>query len=163
MSNTHKALLLFFVIIVGLFAFLYKDSLFDGIVQMEDNSSVPQKLELAHVLIGNKNISVEIARSEEERQTGLANRSFLGAEEGMFFVFDSDSKYSFWMKDTLIPLDIIWIDSDFTIVDVKENVKPESFPEVFEPSSPARYVLEVNSGFFKKQNLSIGQKIIYTK
>ncbi len=109
----------------------------------------------------NKCFSVEIAQTAAEREKGLMFREKLNSENGMLFVFPQSKVYGFWMKNTLIPLDIIWIDENKTIVDVKEDVLPckEEKCEVYYPNKEALYVLEINAGLAKEKNLSVGEKV----
>ena len=76
----------------------------------------------------------------------------------MLFVFEKEDVYQFWMKDTLIPLDMIWIDEGGKIVFIKENAEPcESEPcESFVPDGKAKYVLEINGGMTKLRGIDIG-------
>ena len=78
----------------------------------------------------------------------------------MWFVFDQEGIWAFWMKDTLIPLDMLWVAADGTIVTIAHDIKPESFPTTFGPSAPARYVLEVPGGFSRRHGIAEGQKIV---
>lgn len=92
---------------------------------------------------------VEIADSDEERQTGLMYRDNLPLNSGMLFIFDSSEKHAFWMKNTYISLDLIWIDEDKKVVSIKKGAEPclEERCDSFMPHKDARYVLEVNSGY----------------
>lgn len=104
------------------------------------------------VTIGDQSWEVEIANTPEARQMGLMGREKLEKGEGMLFVFDRENLHGFWMKNTLIPLDVIWISADKKVVDAqtlfpcKEEVCPG-----FLPKYPAQYVLEVNAGEFKRK------------
>ncbi len=115
---------------------------------------------MREVQIGNTTIEVEIADSEEERQRGLSNRNSLGEMNGMLFLFGQDGKWSFWMKDTRIPLDIIWANSDGTIVHIEKNVEPDSYPAAFTSDELARMVLEVNAGFVDAHGIAEGHKLV---
>jgi uncharacterized membrane protein (UPF0127 family) len=107
------------------------------------------------VIINGKTISIEIARTDTERAKGLSNRDYLAADSGMLFVFPKSDIYPFWMKDTKIPLDIVWINASTSlstgkIVDIV-TLTPQtsdSIPE-YSPKEKANYVLELNanSGF----------------
>ncbi len=92
--------------------------------------------------------SVEIASDDESRMKGLQFRKEMPANHGMLFIFPFAAKYSFWMKDTLIPLDMIWLDSSYRIVYIAHNVPPcKTDPcPTYEPSKDALYVLELNAG-----------------
>lgn len=106
-------------------------------------------------------INVEIADDDDERAKGLMFREKLNENGGMLFVFEDEDHQTFWMKNTMIPLDMIFIGTDFIIVDVK-NAKPcgEDPCKLYKSSKPAMHVLEVNSGFAAKNNIKIGDKII---
>ena len=110
---------------------------------------------------GNIIVNVEIADDAEERALGLMFREFLDDKNGMFFVFDDEDYHSFWMKNTLIPLDMIFISEDFKIVDIiyAEPCREDSC-ESYKPIKPAKYVLEVNGNFTIKNDVKIGNKII---
>lgn len=104
---------------------------------------------------------LEIADTSEERQEGLMNRSSLEENKGMLFVFEKPGKYSFWMKNTKIPLDMIWINSDNEIVHIKHNAQPcKKDPcESYGPDEEANYVLEINGGLAKKTGLKKGDRV----
>ncbi len=95
-------------------------------------------------------INIEVVDTPASRERGLSGRLSLPEGQGMLFVFDSDATYSFWMPNMRFAIDIIWIDSEGRIVDIKEHATPESYPEAFKPKNPARYVLEVGSGYAQK-------------
>ncbi len=104
---------------------------------------------------------IEIARTQEERAKGLMFRNKLADDRGMLFVFEEDDRWGFWMKNTLIPLDIIWINRGGKVVDIVEGARPfpGDNPPTFRPVSKARYVLEANSGFAKKNSIKVGDSI----
>lgn len=114
----------------------------------------------ATLSIGTTTIVAEIADSDAERAKGLGGRTSLEEGTGMWFVFEEDGLYPFWMKDTLIPLDIIWVAADGTIVTIVHGVKPDSYPQTFGPTAPARYVLEVLGGFAARQGIAEGQRVV---
>lgn len=129
------------LVLVGLFIFL-----------SDKNSN--------YVLINGKKIKVEIADSELEREKGLMYRESLDENSGMLFIFPDSKTRGFWMKNTLIPLDILFIDDSLKIVDIKTAIPCYSEPcAIYTSNLPAKYVLEVNSGFSKHNNLSIGERI----
>lgn len=109
---------------------------------------------------GNVIVNVEIADDAEERALGLMFREFLDDKNGMFFVFDYEDFHSFWMKNTLIPLDIIFISENFEIVDIiyAEPCKTDQC-ESYKPVKAAKYVLEVNGNFTINNDIKIGNKI----
>ena len=109
---------------------------------------------------GNVIVNVEIADDAKERAQGLMFREFLDDKNGMFLVFDDEDFHSFWMKNTLIPLDIVFISEEFEIIDViyAEPCKTDEC-ESYKPIKPAKYVLEVNGNFTIKNDIKIGNKI----
>ena len=109
-------------------------------------------------------IKVEIADDNEERMKGLMFRQRIDENEGMFFIFANEEYRTFWMKNTLIPLDIIFIDENFGIIDIKNAVPCKEEPcALYKSSKPARYVLEVNENFTMNNNVKIGDRVITSK
>lgn len=104
---------------------------------------------------------VEIADTSEERTKGLMYRENMEENHGMFFIFDSESELNFWMKNTYIPLDIIFFDVDKKVLSIHKNVQPcKNDPcELYSSLRPAKYVLEVNAGVSDLLNVQEGDKI----
>jgi len=120
------------------------------------------------ILIGNREkiirINVEVADDNQERSSGLMLREALDKNSGMLFVFDDEDYRSFWMKNTLIPLDILFINDDLEIVDIKNAVPCKEDPcALYRSSAPVRYVLEVNANFTYKNGVNTGDKLQKTK
>jgi len=110
--------------------------------------------------------SVELAKTLEERTNGLMFRKSLAENQGMLFVFGNEGNYPFWMENTMIPLDIIWIDKNQKVVFISADNKPcvvKKCP-LITPGVKAKYVLEINAGLSKKIDLKTGDKleIFYT-
>lgn len=145
-----------FIVIVGLFT--------QGKISIPvNNTSLKTPDTRKSISINNTRIYVEVARTDLEKQKGLSNRESLAENSGMIFVFNQGSRPSFWMKDTLVPLDIIWIRSG-RIVGIDKNVRPETGkPDSQLKKYPAPqgidYVLEVNAGFSDKNNITTDQMI----
>lgn len=93
------------------------------------------------ILVGNKKYDVEVAENEEERMKGLQEVIEMDDDEGMLFIFPEPQHVDFWMKDTEIPLDIIFINSDLEVISVKQG---EPMSEDFISEDNVQYVLEVN-------------------
>ena len=105
-------------------------------------------------------VNVEVANDEQERQQGLMFREFLDENSGMLFIFNEKAKYGFWMKNTLIPLDVVYIDEDLNIVDIIYAEPCKEDPcFIYKPKSDARYVLEVNGNFTAEHGISVGNKV----
>lgn len=94
------------------------------------------------IIIGDDEYNVEEAKTKEEKSKGLSNRKTLADDAGMLFYFENPQKVSFWMKDTLIPLDIIFIDANEEIISIKQGI-PEDETPIIEDN--VKYVLEVNA------------------
>lgn len=112
-------------------------------------------------LAGHPAIKAELAVSEKEMARGLMFRKSLAADKGMLFVFPDEDKRFFWMKNTLIPLDLFFISADFSIVDIKKNFQPCKTDNCspYESAALARYVLETNAGLADEQGLKVGDKV----
>jgi len=100
---------------------------------------------------------VEVADDPQERQKGLMNRETLNRGEGMLFVFPESKPQNFWMKNTLIPLSIAYIDDEGIIIDILP-MEPLDLSPV-SSSGPARYALEVNQGEFAYHRIKVGDKV----
>lgn len=104
-------------------------------------------------------INAEAAVSSTKRSQGLMYKEYLPENEGMFFIFEESSVKSFWMKNTTISLDIIFLDSNLTVTDVYSNTEPLRESPLYSSSSPSQYVLETNSGWAQKVNLKVGDSL----
>lgn len=111
------------------------------------------------VSVGEKTYQVVVSRSEFEHNRGLSGRTSLDLDTGMLFIFRTPDRYSFWMKDMLFPIDIVWADKDKSIIFMKENARPEDYPSLYTPEKEALYVLEISSGEIARNNFALGQKI----
>jgi uncharacterized protein len=103
-------------------------------------------------------MGVEVADTPAEWEHGLMNRSSMPGDAGMLFVFGNDAPRYFWMENTLIPLDMIFIAANLTIIDIHENATPLSL-DVIASSGPCRYVLEVNGGLCAADDVAIGDRV----
>lgn len=149
----YQQLLLF------IFAFLIVVFLFFLYTQYNIN-----RKELTVVNSKNKQvkISAEIVDDPIKMARGLMFRSSLGENEGMLFVFNSSAKHGFWMVNTTIALDAIYFDENKTVVDIiaMQPCASLSCP-TYAPKEDAKYVLEVNQGFAKKNSIIEGSKLVY--
>jgi len=101
---------------------------------------------------------IEIAKSESEKIIGLSNREYLDKRKGLFFINTVEDYHGIWMKDMLFPIDIIWLDKNLIVVDIRKNVMPDSYPEIFYPKEKSLYILEINAGLSEKYNIENGTK-----
>lgn len=128
-----------------------------------DSSSASSSAGLRTVAIetsGGKKVEVraEIADSETEQAKGLMDRTALGENRGMLFVFPDEQPRSFWMKNTLIPLSIAYMDSDGKIIDIQDMKPLDDDPPHYDSAEPAQYALEVNKGFFDERGVEVGDR-----
>ncbi len=77
----------------------------------------------------------------------------------MLFVFPTDAPYGFWMKDMLVPIDMFWLNSQGQVVSIASNVATSTYPHVFYPTAPARYVLETAAGFANRYDIATGTSL----
>ncbi|MFA6502707.1 MAG: DUF192 domain-containing protein [Candidatus Paceibacterota bacterium] len=139
------------VLAVGVAAGLYRTAALEGPLAV----SSPSVAEF-----GGVSLRLDYATTSESRERGLSGRASIPSDYGMLFVFPSDDRYGFWMRDTLVPLDIFWLDSKGQVVSLAEDVQPSSYPSVFYPSEPARYVLETSAGFASAHAVATGTPLL---
>ena len=106
---------------------------------------------------GEHQLQVYVARSDEERAQGLMFRRDMPPDEGMLFMCEDCAVQKFWMKDTLLPLSIAFIDEDGTILKVAD-MEPNDLEGV-SSDHPVRYVLEVNQGWFAQRGIAAGTRL----
>lgn len=105
-------------------------------------------------------LNIEIANSPYERETGLMYRTSMEKNQGMLFVFDEESILTFYMKNTYMSLDLIFISEKKEIISIYKNAKPNDLSSIFS-KLPSKYVLEVIQGVSDNLNLKIGDRINY--
>jgi len=109
------------------------------------------------MVVGNSPLSVELAVTPEERARGLMYRESLADDRGMLFVFEYSGRWGFWMKNTLIPLSIAFLDRDGTVINI-ENMQPHD-TTVTLPQGEILYALEVNLGWYARHGVRAGSRI----
>lgn len=126
-----------------------------------EDPETPPKLATGHVIFteaGQKDITVEITDNDETRQRGLMYRKSLDEDKGMIFSFAVKDDHTFWMKNTCLPLDMMFIDDDGVIVGIEENV-PTMNEHTYSVGCRSKYVLEVNAGFSRRHGVVAGQHV----
>lgn len=101
----------------------------------------------------------EIADTQAKQELGLGTRSSIPDNYGMLFVFPGAERYGFWMKDMLVPIDIIWLSDNGEILLIDHEVEPKTYPHVFYPPTPVKYVLETRSGWARESGWDVGTRI----
>jgi uncharacterized protein len=105
-------------------------------------------------------IEIEVADNDAEREQGLMYRDTMAENNGMLFLMETEEMQAFWMKNTILPLDIMFVDGERRIVNIQKNCKPYSLDQL--PSArPALYVVEVNAGFADKYAIKDGDFISF--
>jgi len=170
--NSSLKILLYIVFVAAIFYFVQERFNFFEISFRDERNQEDTRnegiVEESKVEIYNEDgepivVKVELAQTDDQKRVGLSGRRSLGDYEGMLFVMDEVGIHAFWMKDMLIPLDIIFIDSKHFIVDIKENVQPCGSgycPNIYS-ESPFLYVLEVNAGFTKSNKIVVGNSMVF--
>lgn len=124
------------------------------------SKNCPLRLNLGHVLPGSDScLMLEKATTEPARIQGLSDRLSMPQNQGMLFVFDESGSQCMWMKDMHFGLDMVWLNENKEIVKITQNVTPDTYPNSFCSKSPAKYVIELNSGLAQKSGLRLGQKL----
>ena len=141
-----KIILIFFLIIIMGLAFC---------------SYLKKEKEEAQVCFNDRCFLVELALTPEEKSRGLMYRENLPKDRGMLFIYEKEGIHSFWMKNVLIPLDIIWLDKDKKVVYIAENFQPCSGDPcpIIKPDNPAKYVFEINGGLVYEIGLFAGDQL----
>ncbi len=106
---------------------------------------------------------VKLAVTQAEQDRGLMFRRYLGRDEGMLFIFNEESVHPFWMKNVILPLDIIWLNKEHEVVFISKNTQPcrNDFCEDINPSKNSSYALEFNAGIADEIGLGLGDKIMF--
>jgi uncharacterized membrane protein (UPF0127 family) len=116
-----------------------------------------QKLPSIRLNAGIHNIQAELAQTPDERSTGLMFRTSMGPNDGMLFAFGQAAQQCFWMKNTLLPLSVAFVDDEGTIVNI-DDMKPQTLDSHCS-TKPVRFVLEMNQGWFAKRGIKAGAKL----
>lgn len=158
---TYSVIFVFVIILIIICGYFFE------IYSKPSTEKTGVNLSVIKISVKDKTYQVEIADEPASQQKGLMERANLAEDRGMLFVFDKTSYYPFWMKNTLIPLDIIWIDSNKKIVFIKENAQPcsnvvQAICQSIIPTKTAKYVLELNAGQVKNLNLVVGDSVDFS-
>jgi uncharacterized membrane protein (UPF0127 family) len=108
-------------------------------------------------------LNLEYATTTAAQELGLGGRNALAPDHGMLFVFPEDQRWGFWMKDTRIPLDMFWLDDSGRVIWMEQGVATDTYPAVFYPLVPARYVLELPAGFAAAHAVATGTPLVLPK
>jgi len=121
--------------------------------------------ELTFITSDNKflsKIDIEIADDSQKRETGLMYRDKMKMNQGMLFIFPTQEYQAFWMHNTQLPLDMIFVNKNSEIVTIHKDTTPFS-DQTYPSTKPALYVVEVNAGYCDMNNISVGNKIVWRR
>lgn len=121
------------------------------------SAAVAQGMPVIELAAGMYRIEAEVAATQEHRMVGLMHRKAMAPEKGMLFVFDAAARHCMWMRNTLLPLAVAFLDDQGRIVNVEE-MKPQT-DDNHCAAQPARYALEMNGGWFRKRGFAAGTPI----
>ena len=138
-------------ILIGFFLFL--------ILSTVGTLACPLELPSATLTINGHSLIVELAATPAARTCGLSHREDLPQNRGMLFIFPSPSPETFWMKDTLIPLSIAFVDNAGQIMNI-QDMTPMQTEELYSSQGPARYAIEVNQGWFERNGIAAGDQVV---
>lgn len=113
--------------------------------------------------ISDNEFKARVVSTESTREKGLSGTTHLPEGEAMLFVYGHDNRWGVWMKDMHYAIDVIWLDESKKVVDFVTSVSPSSYPRVYVPSKPARYIVEVPSGTVKSKSIRTGQLALFTE
>lgn len=122
----------------------------------QHSSSMSQRT----ITIGPTAVVVDVADTEARREQGLSGRAGLAPGQGMLFTFDQEGTWGIWMKDMRFPIDILWANASGTVITLRAHISPDTYPQVFYPDAPARYVVELPAGYAASQGIAEGDKIV---
>lgn len=145
--------------------FVFSVAIFFGYQVKNFTDLIPSKIKEHKnsdtIVLAGKTIKVVVADTPRLRSQGLMYKTYLPENNGMLFVFDFEDYHAFWMKNTKIPLDIIWLNSDKRIVDIEKYVTSclsDPCP-IYVPNKKAKYALELNAGWTEDNNIFIGDYV----
>ncbi len=146
---------LFIIVVVCLtWVFVYQNY-WDDIKRFFDSG------EPYHVVyLGDVALEVTVADDSDERVLGLSGTESLRDFEGKLFIFEEAGNHGIWMKDMLIPIDVLWFNDDLELIHVERNMTPESYPQVYSAPEPARFVLETNAYFVDSLQIEPNSRLI---
>jgi uncharacterized membrane protein (UPF0127 family) len=111
----------------------------------------------SRIKVGGHELKVDVAQSDEQRQQGLMFRKQLGKNDGMLFIFDEPAYHAMWMKNTLIPLSVAFVDKDGEILNILD-MEPQTL-DTHMAAGPATYAIETNKGWFAEKKVKAGDKV----
>jgi uncharacterized membrane protein (UPF0127 family) len=153
--NVRNLLIALFIASCGAIAFQQTQA--QDAKSVRESTTAPTTLPSVDVQIGTERFTLEIADDPAEQETGLMYRKAMAADHGMIFVFPWSDVRSFWMRNTLIPLDILYLDDDAVVLNVEPMVPLDE--SAVRSDGKARYAIELNAGTAKRIGIRRGDKV----
>jgi uncharacterized membrane protein (UPF0127 family) len=160
------------LLIVGVVLYFYpgiviimpsgQESQLQQTIPQEEISSGKDTYQQVYVTLNDQILIADISATDEQRISGLTGKDTLAENEAMLFVFENEAEHIFWMKDMKFPIDIIWIDSDKSVVDIEHNLPPCNawlLCTTYMPDGDSLYVLETVGGFAQKYGIVKGTPV----
>lgn len=113
------------------------------------------------ISLGDDVLNVWVAATGPELTRGLSNVAYLPNNSGLLFVFSTLGDHRIWMKDMNFAIDIIWLNENLKVVDITQNVTPDSYPKQWGAKVPVKYVIEVPAGWAHEHGVKIGESMVY--
>jgi len=142
--------------IISIFCGFYAFSAFESQFPLFDKEVVT-----IHTESGESAFNTELALNTQQKEYGLMYRKELGEDKAMLFIFNNVPVVNMWMKNTLISLDMLFIDSAGKIVYIKHDAKPESLDNISAGAEPVKAVMEIQGGLARKKHINVGDKVNY--
>lgn len=159
MSEGVKRTGIILLVILGVLAFSLATAPFLLDVPRVLTSAAGSSQEVKTIFLEGKPIRVFIADEPSEWEQGLGGKKEFSEAQGMLFIFPEDGSYGIWMKDMYLSIDIFWISAAGEVVYIEEGVSPDTYPNAFRNTDPARFVLELPAGMAEVYGLSKGSFI----
>ena len=147
------------VLVIFLFLFVIASALPGCVTTKNEMSGAPTRYKVA---IANVTVYAEAANTPQQQQQGLMNRKSLNENAGMLFILPKEERPSVWMKNVIIPLDVIFITADLRVLEIYRSVPPCAgiLCPLYTPSAPIKYVLEVNAGLTDRHGVKVGDAVL---
>jgi len=124
-----------------------------------NNQTKNTEISYAILETSSEKIKLEVAKTDSQRAYGLMNRTYLDSNSGMIFVFEKEQALTFWMKNTLIPLDIIYLDQNYIVTKIYTDTKTNQTVEVYPSKNLSKFAIELNAGSVDRFNIKEGDKL----
>lgn len=163
-SSVKKIWIIFLITLIGALLWFvvipYVKSLMEETLAKRINiESYSEHRMPMHIGIKGNTLEVTLAVSDSEKMAGLGGQRFIDDNSAMLFVFEKPGYPAIWMKDMFFAIDVVWLDSEFRIIDIKSDLSPATYPKSFEPGLPASYVLETNAGYLASHGIILGDSL----